>query len=117
MSRPATSRLKVNPRRTPRVAEIRAIVCRHFDVTNDEIVSQARAQRITRPRLIGMHLARQMTWQSSRQIARQFGRADHATALHADRRIKAMRASDPAFNAQIRAVVADVHRATRETAL
>lgn len=100
--------------RTPRVAEIRTIVCRHFNLTDKEIVSAARYPRIVRPRQVGMHLARQMTWQGLPQIARHFGRADHTTALHADRRIKQLRAADPAFNAKVRAVVADVHRLTRE---
>jgi chromosomal replication initiator protein len=97
------------------MADIRAIVCRHFDLTSKEMLSSARHERVVRPRQVGMHLARQMTWQGLPSIARHFGRSDHTTALYADRRIKAMRAADPTFNAKVRAVVADVHRVTRDS--
>lgn len=95
--------------RTPRVAEIRAIVCRHFDLTSKEMLSSARHHRVARPRQVAMHLARRMARRSLPQIAAHFGKSDHTTALHADRKIKAMRAADPAFNARVRAVVRDVH--------
>jgi len=93
-----------------RVANIRAVVCDHFGITPAEIISPTRSTRISHPRQVAMHLARRMTWQSWQQIAAHFGREDHSTALHAHKAVIRRRAADPAFNARVREIVADVQR-------
>jgi chromosomal replication initiator protein len=76
------------------IAEIQAAACAHFGITHDELISSARAARITWPRQVAMYLARELTGESLPAIGRQFGGRDHTTVLHAWRRTAQRIASD-----------------------
>lgn len=79
----------------PRVIDIRTAVCRHFSIALGVLTSQSRRRYITRPRQIGMYLARQLTSASFPFIATTFGRSDHTTVLAAVRRIEGLLRVDP----------------------
>jgi chromosomal replication initiator protein len=76
------------------IAEIQAAVGEHFGLTPSELLSTARAQRITWPRQVAMYLARELTGESLPAIGRHFGGRDHTTVLHACRRTSARIADD-----------------------
>lgn len=96
-----------------RIADIRAAVCRHFDLSEAEIRSRDRAFRITRPRQVAMYLARRMTLQSTNQVANAFGLTNHTTVLHAEAVVRERRRRDPEVEFAIREIVADLKGVAR----
>ncbi len=68
-------------------ATIRDIVCRHFQLSVDELKSKTRKRSVALPRQVAMFLARQYTDDSLQTIGRFFNR-DHATVIHSVKQIK-----------------------------
>jgi chromosomal replication initiator protein len=98
------------------IDRIQDVVCEHFRVTREDMLSPRRSQEITRPRQIAMYLARVMLDVSSKQIGDRF-RRDHTTVLHAEKKVDEMIRSDhevhglvERLSATIRQGVADVQR-------
>jgi chromosomal replication initiator protein len=71
----------------PTIAEIQAAVAAAFDITVEQLVSSSRAARVTWPRQLAIQLARDLTGASLPAIGRQFGGRNHATVLHACKRV------------------------------
>ncbi len=59
---------------------IKNLVCDHYKISIDEIISRSRKQSITRPRQIAMYLSRRFTDNTLQAIGRSFNRY-HATAI------------------------------------
>ena len=78
------------------VAEIQAAACKHFGLSEEELLSSARTARIAWPRQVAMYLARELTGESLPAIGRHFGGRDHTTVLHAWRRTTARMIDDDA---------------------
>lgn len=78
----------------PLMSEIRDAICRKYRVSMTELLSEQRGRHIVRPRQIGMYLARKMTLRSLPEIGRHFGNRDHATVMHATRRVEQLCAED-----------------------
>ncbi len=66
---------------------IRDIICRHFNLSMEEIRSKSRKRSIAWPRQVAMYLARRYTDASLEIIGRGFNR-DHATVIHSVNRIE-----------------------------
>ena len=64
------------------IGNIKKLVCKHYNVTPNELISRSRKQAIVRPRQIAMYLSRRYTDQPLQAIGKSFNRY-HATALHA----------------------------------
>jgi chromosomal replication initiator protein len=78
------------------IAEIQTATCRHFQLSEDELVSPGRSSRIAWPRQLAMYLARELTDASLPAIGREFGGRDHTTVMHACKRASARLDSDDA---------------------
>jgi chromosomal replication initiator protein len=100
--------------RTPAtLPEIRALVARHFSVPEPELSSSSRAAKVSWARQVAIYLARELTHISLQALGAEFGGRNHATILHACKRVQA-RATD---NQQVRdelqqlrdQLVVDVH--------
>jgi chromosomal replication initiator protein len=76
------------------VTQIQRATCDLFELSNEELLSNARKQRVAWPRQLAMYLARELTGESLPAIARQFGGRDHTTVMHACRRTSARLAED-----------------------
>jgi len=63
------------------IETIKNLVCRHFKITLNDLVSNSRKQFIVKPRQIAIYLSRKYTDQPLQAIGRSFNRY-HATALH-----------------------------------
>jgi chromosomal replication initiator protein len=63
------------------------LICHHYRISYEEIISASRESHVTHPRHIGMFLARTHTSHSFKEIARAFHRKDHATVHHAVKKI------------------------------
>jgi chromosomal replication initiator protein len=91
-----TNGSRPSPREPRSVGEIQAAACRHFGLTNEELISTTRTARIAWPRQVAMYLARELTGESLPSIGRHFGGRDHTTVLHAWRRTGARILDDEA---------------------
>jgi chromosomal replication initiator protein len=74
-------------RRTPSIAEVQEIVARHFKISVAQMTSPSRASHVSWPRQVAIHLARDLTGESLPKIGRAFGGRNHATVLHACKRV------------------------------
>jgi chromosomal replication initiator protein len=71
----------------PSIAEVQAVVAAHFKLSVEQLTSPSRAGKITWPRQIAIHLARDLTGASLPTIGKAFGGRNHATVLHACKRV------------------------------
>ena len=60
---------------------IKKLVCKYFNISSGNLISNSRKQAIVRPRQIAIYLSRKYTDQPLQSIGRSFNRY-HATALH-----------------------------------
>jgi chromosomal replication initiator protein len=69
------------------IAEIQTAVALYYEISADDLVSASRVARIAWPRQVAIHLARELTGSSLQDIGDAFGGRNHATVLHACKRV------------------------------
>lgn len=74
---------------------------RYYSIQTDDILSPKRDKEIVVPRQIAMHLLRSELKLSFPKIARECGRKDHTTAIHAVDKITKELAIDPQLRQQV----------------
>src|SRR6266700_331117 len=62
-------------------------VCRHFDISKNELLCKRRAFRVLIPRQIAAYLMRELNRTSFPEIGRKLGGQDHTTVMNSLRRI------------------------------
>ncbi|HTW84788.1 MAG TPA: chromosomal replication initiator protein DnaA [Candidatus Sulfotelmatobacter sp.] len=87
---------------------IKERVAKHYGISIKEMEAQRRDQRVTLPRQIAMYIAWQLTGASLPQIAREFGKKDHTTAMYARDKIADMMDADEAFRNKVRSLVSQI---------
>ncbi len=70
------------------IEDIQKTVAHHYGVTVAELKSAGRAARLSWPRHVAIHLARELTGASLQTIGEAFGGRNHATVLHACKRVE-----------------------------
>ena len=85
-------------------------------MTIPELLSPSRAARISWPRQIALHLARELTTESLQAIGAAFGGRNHATVLHACKRVSQRMMETPETTHDIRELTATCPAATKPTA-
>ncbi len=81
---------EIHPRglhKTVSIDEIQTAVAHHYGVTIAELKSPSRAARVSWPRQLAIHLARELTNAPLQTIGEAFGGRNHATVLHACKRV------------------------------
>ena len=63
-------------------------VCRHFNLSKNELLCKRRAFRVLIPRQIAAYLMRELNKTSFPEIGRKLGGQDHTTVINSWRRIK-----------------------------
>lgn len=58
------------------------VVCEHFNITKEQIVSKSRSKDIAKPRQVAMYLCKNMTDTSLDSIGALLGGRDHSTIIH-----------------------------------
>ncbi len=81
-------------RHTPSIAEVQTVVAAHFNISVEQMTSASRASRVSWPRQVAIHLARDLTGESLPRIGRAFGGRNHATVMHACKRVSERLKSD-----------------------
>ena len=71
----------------PSIDDVKRAVAAHFELSVDELVSPSRTARIAWPRQVAIHLARELCGASLQAIGEAFGGRNHATVLHACKRV------------------------------
>jgi len=72
---------------SPSLQHIQRVVADRYGLTIAELISSTRAARVSWPRQLAIHLARDLTDASLHQIGDAFGGRNHATVLHACKRV------------------------------
>lgn len=65
------------------------VVCEHFHVTMEQMISKSRSSDIAKPRQIAMYLCKNMTDTSLETIGSLLGGRDHSTVIHGVNKIEA----------------------------
>jgi chromosomal replication initiator protein len=71
----------------PSIDEVQSIVATHFKLSVDQLTSPSRTNAISWPRQVAIHLARDLTDASLPTIGKAFGGRNHATVIHACKRV------------------------------
>ncbi len=79
---------------------IKKLVCRHYNISINDIVSRSRKQNIVWPRQIAMYLSRVHTDSPLQTIGKSFNRY-HATALHSIGMVEKRLRKDSAVKKQV----------------
>ncbi|MDQ6835063.1 MAG: chromosomal replication initiator protein DnaA [Actinomycetota bacterium] len=69
------------------IGAVQAKVAGHYRLTVPELISASRTARVTWPRQVAIHLTRELTGASLQAIGEAFGGRNHATVLHACKRV------------------------------
>ena len=80
--------------------DIQKLICRHYQVSLDELKSSSRKKNIVLPRNLGMYLCRSMTEMSLQEIGRGFGR-NHSTVLYSVNKIENSLKKDNKIKGQV----------------
>ena len=69
------------------IGDIQSAVAAHYDIAVSDMISSSRAVRIAWPRQVAIFLARELTTTPLQAIGQAFGGRNHATVLHACKRV------------------------------
>jgi chromosomal replication initiator protein len=82
---------EIHPRPTTKptsIEDIQRAVAEYYNVTVGELKSSSRLARVSWPRHVAVHLARELTGTPLQTIGEAFGGRNHATVLHACKRVE-----------------------------
>jgi chromosomal replication initiator protein len=77
------------------VENIQKTVADYYKVRIADLLSKRRSRSVARPRQVAMALAKELTTHSLPEIGDAFGGRDHTTVIHACKRIRELRDSEP----------------------
>tara|TARA_Y100000590_G_C15294242_1_gene853764 strand:- start:15 stop:737 length:723 start_codon:yes stop_codon:yes gene_type:complete len=83
------------------IDSIQTIVCRHFKISKNEMLSSRRSRYLVRPRQTAIYLAKMLTSKSLPEIGRAFSNRDHTTVIHSVKTIERLRKEDNELNIKI----------------
>ena len=95
---------------TVRISDIRRAVAAEYGISLDALMGPDKSRRFARPRQVGMYLSRKLCGRSFMVIAREFGRADHSTVIHAVAKIAALISSVPDLATHVAAIEQKLQR-------
>jgi chromosomal replication initiator protein len=102
------------PSQSVTIGEIQKAVAGYYNLSVAELTSASRSARIAQPRQIAFHLARELTGASLQSIGGAFGGRNHATVLHACKRVSERLASDQQATKELRELSAIVRPRGRD---
>ncbi len=95
--------IKRHPKRIS-MSRIRGLVGESFGISAQELCSSRRTRSVTSARQAAMYLARELTTCSLKEVGAYFGNKSHATALHAEVKIREAIKENPALDEQIKKI-------------
>ncbi len=97
------------------IPAIQTAVAKRFGLPVPEIVSASRSARVSWARQLAIHLARELTGASLQEIGQAFGGRNHATVLHACKRVTARIHEDADAAHELRELAAELDGAADRT--
>jgi chromosomal replication initiator protein len=88
--------LRAHDRRVS-IEEIQRKVSEHYNIKVADMHSARRLRSVARPRQVAMYLSKMLTEASLPEIGRKFGGRDHATVMHAVKKIQELMAAEKAM--------------------
>ena len=85
--------LRAHDRRV-NIDEIQRKIAEHYSIKISDLHSAKRMRNIVRPRQIAMYISKNLTEASLPEIGRKFGGRDHATVMHAIKKVRDLMHSD-----------------------
>ena len=79
-------------------------VAEYFSVKIADLKSTDRSRNIARPRQIAMYFAKNLTSKSLPDIGREFGGKNHATIIHAVKKVEELMFNNPAFAMDVKKI-------------
>jgi chromosomal replication initiator protein len=104
---------QIHPARRPAVLSVRGIqvaVASAYEISPEDLISASRATRIAWPRQVAIYLARELTDATLTAIGAAFGGRNHATVLHACKRVSDRAATDSEAGAEVDQLVTALTR-------
>ncbi|MDL2236603.1 chromosomal replication initiator protein DnaA [Christensenellaceae bacterium OttesenSCG-928-K19] len=83
-------------------------VCSYYGITEEDIRGQKKNRDIALPRQIAMYILRDVTDISYAKIAEFFGKKDHTTIMHAEKKIKGDIKKDPSMKKEVEDIIAKI---------
>ncbi|BBB27960.1 chromosomal replication initiator protein DnaA [Neptunomonas japonica] len=77
------------------IDNIQRVVAEYYKIKISDLLSKRRSRSVARPRQVAMSISKELTNHSLPEIGNAFGGRDHTTVLHACRKIKELRESEP----------------------
>ncbi|MFI3305418.1 MAG: chromosomal replication initiator protein DnaA [Rikenellaceae bacterium] len=90
------------------VEQIMSVVCRHFNITVDAVVSSKRTRDLAQARQIVMFLAKQHTKSSLSVIGATVGGRNHSTVLHSCKTVNNLMETDKQFKDLVDSITQEV---------
>ena len=84
------------------------IVCDHYNLTSEELLSKKRSNEIAIPRMIAMYICRVYLDENLTKIGIQFGGKNHTTVMHAVDKIKKEILKDDHLNGEIQKMINEI---------
>lgn len=94
-------RISDNKPKTITVEMIRDAVCDYFNLSVDAISTKSRKMEVVQARQIAMYLSKQMTQKSLSAIGQCIGKRDHATVLHACKKVVDLMETDKQYRRSV----------------
>ena len=84
------------------------IVCEHYNLTQEELLSKKRSNDIAIPRMVAMYICRVYLDENLTKIGIQFGGKNHTTVMHAVDKIKKELIKDDKLNSEIQKMINEI---------
>ena len=94
-------------------SQIQTQVCAVYNKRVTDIIAPNRRADLVEVRSIAIFMVRKITRRAWKDIGRRFGGRDHATVIHAYRKIEARVAADRVFAAEMAGLQAKIEGATQ----
>lgn len=91
-----------------KIDQVIQIVCDHYNLTSEELLSKKRSNDIAIPRMIAMYICRIYLDENLTKIGIQFGGKNHTTVMHAVDKIKKEIIKDDHLNNEIQKMINEI---------
>lgn len=88
--------------------QVLQIVCDHYNLTQEELLSKKRSNDIAIPRMVAMYICRVYLDENLTKIGIQFGGKNHTTVMHAVDKIKNEILKDDILNSEIQKMINEI---------
>ena len=91
-----------------KMEQVIQIICDHYNLTTEELLSKKRSNEVAIPRQIAMYICRVYLDENLTKIGIQFGGKNHTTVMHAVDKIKKEILKDDSLNNEIQKMIQEI---------